>query len=84
MQAQPFRPATYKSGDRRCTSSSSLRVVALAGEDAVTRGLLPARARYSKRGVQLAGGEVSTKPSGSKISASMLTPSTTRGPGRQK
>ena len=35
-------------------------------------------------GVQLPGGEVSTKPSGSKISASISIPSITRGPGRLK
>ncbi len=44
----------------------------------------PSRPNQSTSGVQLSGGDVSTKPSGSKISASMPTPSTTRGPGRLK
>ena len=35
-------------------------------------------------GVQLPGGDVSTKASGSKISASISMPSITRGPGREK
>lgn len=39
---------------------------------------------YSNSGVQLPGGDVSMKPSESKISASIPTPSTIRGPGRSK